>query len=257
MDAHPDLPAVPVAQAVDIDAVLAYLPRLYPDGVAISTYVVLENAHYPTYHAVVSDFYDLLRMPCWMEVDYLAKGAGHMLETPSLTAQADLAGLRAMFTYCLRGERFCDGHWASMIEKGYVMNLLHRLKVVREQMYPDQPISEIDLISRSADGRYRVEVVVWEAGPSQWVHSPRVVDTLAGSCVFRFEDARWSAEQASWLSPTRVRLQLRKYPGQPLAEGLWVDIECGQQVAHWGEGGEVGLADLESMLDRMLEKLGE
>ena len=33
-----------------------------------------------------------------------------------------------------RIERFCDGHWAEMIEGGYIRRLLERLIVLRSQM---------------------------------------------------------------------------------------------------------------------------
>ena len=37
-----------------------------------------------------------------------------------------------MLTFCVRGERFCDGHWAAMIEGGQVRRLLERLKEIRD-----------------------------------------------------------------------------------------------------------------------------
>jgi hypothetical protein len=38
-----------------------------------------------------------------------------------------------MLTYCVRGERFSDGHWGAMIEAGYVRRLLERLAELRAQ----------------------------------------------------------------------------------------------------------------------------
>jgi hypothetical protein len=35
-----------------------------------------------------------------------------------------------MLTYCVRGERFCDGHWAAMLESGRVVAILRRLRVL-------------------------------------------------------------------------------------------------------------------------------
>ena len=36
-----------------------------------------------------------------------------------------------MLTFCVRGERFSDGHWAEMIEVGYIGFLLERLIVLQ------------------------------------------------------------------------------------------------------------------------------
>jgi hypothetical protein len=38
-----------------------------------------------------------------------------------------------MLTFCLRGERFCDGHVASVIEAGKIKSILKRLKVIMEE----------------------------------------------------------------------------------------------------------------------------
>ena len=38
-----------------------------------------------------------------------------------------------MLTFCVRGERFCDGHWAAMIEGGQVRRLLERLAELKAQ----------------------------------------------------------------------------------------------------------------------------
>jgi hypothetical protein len=36
-----------------------------------------------------------------------------------------------MLTYCVRGERFSEGHWGAMIEQGHVRRLLERLVEIR------------------------------------------------------------------------------------------------------------------------------
>lgn len=50
-----------------------------------------------------------------------------MLESDDIIKTASLAQIKAMLTYCIRGERFCDGLWGAMIERGYVRLLLLRL----------------------------------------------------------------------------------------------------------------------------------
>jgi hypothetical protein len=127
-------PNEPAPQAADIDDLLLYLPRLYPAGVAIKTYEVREGTYWPDYDAAVVGFYKLLAKECWQDVQYNLHGAGTMLKSPTYIAQANLAEIQSMLTWCIRGERFCDGHWGSMVEKGHVLNVLNRLAVLREQM---------------------------------------------------------------------------------------------------------------------------
>jgi hypothetical protein len=47
---------------------------------------------------------------------------------------ADLTKIKTMLTFCVRGERFSDGHWGAMIEGGDVRRLLERLGKIRLQM---------------------------------------------------------------------------------------------------------------------------
>ena len=88
----------------------------------------------------------------------------------------------------------------------------------------DTPMSEIQSVS--PDGRYRIDAEPWEAGPSQWVYPPQIIDTRSGQCVFAFEDPRWSMDRAVWVSDTQVELTLRKYPGHATGEGVRASIDC-------------------------------
>lgn len=44
-----------------------------------------------------------------------------------------LIEVRAALTYFIRGERFCDGHMAAMIENGYLLRWLKRYKNLIEK----------------------------------------------------------------------------------------------------------------------------
>jgi hypothetical protein len=115
-------------------------------------------------------------------------------------------------------------------------------------------MSETEVQSTSPDDHYRVEVAPWEARNTQWVCSPRIVDTWQGSCVFQFEDARWSADQSVWLNPTTVELKLRKFPGDKTGLGVCVVIDCAGLVARFGDGSEVELSKLEGALEALLNE---
>ena len=110
----------------DIEALLCYQAQLYPNGVAIKTYTLQEGSHWPVYEPVVSAFYQEVARDCWVDVNYRPT-ADHLLSAPDSIAQATLPQLQSLLTYCVRGERFCDGHWAAMIEQGHVQRILSRL----------------------------------------------------------------------------------------------------------------------------------
>ena len=117
-------------------------------------------------------------------------------------------------------------------------------------------MSDIELLSLSPDGRYQVQAIPWEAGNSHWVFPTQIIDTQNRNVVFGFEDDLWSADRSTWLSPTRVELRLRKYPGHRAPLGLVVIIECALLTAEYGDGTHIELARLESTLEWMLDLLG-
>jgi hypothetical protein len=71
----------------------------------------------------------------WIDYEYNLEHAYEMLKNENLVKTASLDQVKAMLTFCKRGERFSDGHWAVMIEKGYIRRLLERLNEIKsEQM---------------------------------------------------------------------------------------------------------------------------
>jgi Family of unknown function (DUF6508) len=119
----------------DIEELVAFLPRLYaegftpikrwrggaegPDGVL--------TMPWPEYDELVGEFFRVASRECWSDYDYRPEEARRMLESDDVLKTADLAQIKTMLTYCVRGERFCDGHWGAMIEGGHVRRLLRRL----------------------------------------------------------------------------------------------------------------------------------
>jgi hypothetical protein len=57
-----------------------------------------------------------------------------MLEDEARVRRASLDEIKTMLTYCVRGERFCDGHCGEMIEQGHVRRLLERLEEIRAEL---------------------------------------------------------------------------------------------------------------------------
>jgi hypothetical protein len=56
-----------------------------------------------------------------------------MLRDENIVKTASLEQIQTMLTFCIRGERFSDGHWGEMIERGYVRQLLERLNEIKAE----------------------------------------------------------------------------------------------------------------------------
>lgn len=89
---------------------------------------------YPEYAPEVIAFFGLAAQPWWLDYGYDSERAGRMLKDTAAIASATLAQISSMLTFCVRGERFCDGHWGEMISSGRVVALLRRLGQLRESV---------------------------------------------------------------------------------------------------------------------------
>ena len=94
---------------------------------------------YPIYPEDVLAFYQLAGRPCWSDYGYRPWEAARMLADEAFIRRATLAEVKTMLTYCVRGERFGDGHWAAMLESGKVVALLKRLRALSEQSSSPAP----------------------------------------------------------------------------------------------------------------------
>jgi hypothetical protein len=88
----------------------------------------------PVYPEDVEAFFRLAAQPCWCDYAYKPEQAGRMVEDDHFIQKAALAEIKTMLTYCVRGERICDGHWGAMLASGRVVNILERLKVIRDEI---------------------------------------------------------------------------------------------------------------------------
>jgi len=122
----------------DIQELVAFLPRLYADGFdpVRETHGGVPNEDgvismpWTEYERIVEEFFRLAARDCWNDSQYRPEEAGQMLEDEELVKTASLSQIKTMLTFCVRGERFCDGHWASMIEGGNIHRILERLAVL-------------------------------------------------------------------------------------------------------------------------------
>lgn len=120
----------------DLQELVSFLPILHgggartiaggqgvsPDGNGVRPFP------WPEYTEGVQRFFRAASKPCWVAQTYFPAVAGAMLEDQTLVSRASLNQVKAMLTHCVRGERFCDGHWAAVIEQGHIRRLLERLQ---------------------------------------------------------------------------------------------------------------------------------
>ena len=125
----------------EIENLTAFLPRLYSEG--FSPFVSWSGGEkqsdgsftlpYPNYNPVVEEFFHLVSSEGWLDYEYNPEQAYQMLRDENLIKTASLSQIKTMLTFCVRGERFSDGHWGAMIEEGYIRRLLERLNEIKSE----------------------------------------------------------------------------------------------------------------------------
>jgi hypothetical protein len=123
-----------------VDELLQFLPRLeepgrsyaqpHPDDGGSPPGVIV--LHPPSYDEDVLEFFRCAAQPFWMDYGYSIETAGRLLRDAEGLRHATLARVRSVLTFCVRGERFCDGFWQGLLEEGKVQAVLHRLRELRD-----------------------------------------------------------------------------------------------------------------------------
>src|SRR5688500_20401257 len=130
----------PLPNLQDIEKLTAFLPRLYAEGFSpVLSWGGGEKLKddsftlpYPNYNPLVEEFFEHVSSS-WLDYEYNPEQAYQMLKDEQAVRTASLAQIKTMLTFCVRGERFSDGHWAEMIEKGYIRRLLERLNEIKSE----------------------------------------------------------------------------------------------------------------------------
>jgi hypothetical protein len=125
----------------EIEELTAYLPRLYAEG--FSAIVKWEGGEklkdgsitlpYPAYDPLVEEFFRHVSSR-WIDYAYNPEQAYQMLKDENAVKNASLSQIKTLLTFCVRGERFSDGHWGEMIKKGYIRHILERLNAIKSEM---------------------------------------------------------------------------------------------------------------------------
>jgi hypothetical protein len=124
----------------EVDQLLLYLPVLSelaadfePQWVAPALQEPgVIHMEYPTYPASVEEFFGVAAQDYWADHEYDPFLLDGLIRDDAAIAAATFEQIRALLTYCVRGERFCDGHWGAMIREGRVVAILQRLQQLRE-----------------------------------------------------------------------------------------------------------------------------
>jgi hypothetical protein len=96
-----------------------------PDGAIIIPY--------PVYCDDVREFFSLAGQRCWSDSKYDPREA-HMMLDPEFISTCSLNDIKTLLTFCVRGERFSDGLWESVLESGEIVAILRRLAALRETL---------------------------------------------------------------------------------------------------------------------------
>jgi hypothetical protein len=135
----------PLPTLQEIETLTAFLPRLYAKGFSpvLRWYGGKQNEGaftlpYPDYDPLVKEFFTAAANECWRDYDYNPDQGYQMLQDAPFVKTASLPQIKTMLTFCVRGERFSDGHWEEMIEKGYIRRLLERLNEIKAELSHSQ-----------------------------------------------------------------------------------------------------------------------
>jgi hypothetical protein len=131
----------PTPTISDFDELLGYLPMLYTNGFkpiprwhdgnqTDAAAIIMGQTEYDE---VVEQFFNAAARECWCDYQYDPKSVGKMIRDPHKIAHATLQEIKSMLTWCVRGERFCGGHWGNVIGNGHIRNILLRLQALRPQ----------------------------------------------------------------------------------------------------------------------------
>lgn len=104
------------------------------------------KGHMAVYPDDVTAFYKAAGASWWMDTNYVPAEVRKMIFDDAFILQANLDQLKSMLTFCVRGERFTDGHWARMLEDGRIQAILKRLQQLTGVITQEQCQLQIILI---------------------------------------------------------------------------------------------------------------
>jgi len=124
-----------------IDELLRFLPRLevpgrswYRASASMGGSGDPPPGPHPEYAPDIVAFFGVAGQPWWSDYGYAPHSAQRALASDDEIAAADLDGIKTLLTVCVRGERFCGGWWARILDEGRVQAVLRRLAELRDEL---------------------------------------------------------------------------------------------------------------------------
>lgn len=89
---------------------------------------------HPVYSLRVREFFQLAAKSCWIHHGHDPGAARAMIMDDAAIERAGFPEVRSMLAYCVRGERFCNGHWEAILRSGQMAKLLCRVQELRQTL---------------------------------------------------------------------------------------------------------------------------
>jgi hypothetical protein len=122
-----------------INQLLAFLPAFeQPDREFVTGWMGM----HPQYAPDVVAFFRLAGDSSWLDFHYQPAAAAKLIVDDDFIAQADLPAIKTMLTYCVRGERFSDGFWGTLLANGRIQAILKRLQTLQTQTPQDDSLQK-------------------------------------------------------------------------------------------------------------------
>ena len=118
----------------DIKELTDFLPLIYNDGIKL--YKTDPNGDmltggYYIYHPSVITFFELASQQHWQDYNYVDNFSDQMIK-PEIIENASINEIKTVLTWCVRIERFNEGHWIRLIEDDIIKRILKRLYEILE-----------------------------------------------------------------------------------------------------------------------------
>ena len=116
----------------DIKELTDFLPLIYNDEIKL--YKTDPNGDmltggYYIYHPLVITFFELVSQQHWQDYQHVENFSDKMIN-PGKIENASVNDIKTILTWCVRKQRFHEGHWISVIEDGVIKRVLKRLNVI-------------------------------------------------------------------------------------------------------------------------------
>ena len=106
---------------------------------------------FPEYFEDVDSFFDAAQGSWWSAQIEGSVQVSQLIEDDDYIATATLAQIKALLTFCARGERFCDGHREALLKSGRVSAILRRLRAIHQSALDQGRTSQVSRRHRTSD----------------------------------------------------------------------------------------------------------